>query len=148
MIITRSGRATEPKRAYVFRGCFFSLLSLFLLCFSPCVVCLMCVSWKINTAKLRKINKCQRSTRSLSHLTIITLIWDLLTNLLCPHLSRHWLRQRQPETGDWRLERTLLSASIANRFGLQAENVESWCFVLSSGTTLSSTEVSLCCVLC
>lgn len=106
MIITRSGRATEPKRAYVhvFRGSFFSLLSLFLLCFLPCVVCLMCVSWKINTAKLRKINKCQRSTRSLSHLTIITLIWDMLTNLLCPHLSRHWLRQRQPETGDWRLK--------------------------------------------
>jgi len=48
------------------------------------VFCLMCVSWKINTAKLRKINKCQRCTRSLSHLTIITLIWDMLTNLLSP----------------------------------------------------------------
>jgi len=66
--------------------CVFLLISA-MLC--ECVVwyvCLMCVSRKINTAKLRKINKCQRSTRSLSHLTIITLIWDMLTNLLCPHL--------------------------------------------------------------
>lgn len=81
-----------------------------------CVVCLMCVSWKINTAKLRKINKCQRSTRSLSHLTIITLIWDMLTNLLCPHLSRHWLRQRQPETGDWGLK---TGENVAQRIDCQ-----------------------------
>lgn len=38
---------------------------------------------KINTTKLRKINKCHHTTRLLSHLTIITLIWDMVTNLLC-----------------------------------------------------------------
>ena len=38
---------------------------------------------KINSTKLRKINKCHHNTRLLSHLTIITLIWDVVTNLLC-----------------------------------------------------------------
>lgn len=93
MIITGAGRATAQRQGI--HTCILSL-SLFLFFeLLPCaVLCLMCVSWKINTAKLRKINKCQRSTRSLSHLTIITLIWDMLTNLLCPHLREREKLQR------------------------------------------------------
>lgn len=76
------------------------------------VLLMRVVSRKINTAKLRKINKCQRRTRSLSHLTIITLIWDMLTNLLSRSLQpkpqsvpaqdrrRHSARP-ETETGFW-----------------------------------------------
>lgn len=140
MIISRSGRATASQECVCILCVFLlSFLSFSAVLFAVSCVCLMCVSWKINTAKLRKINKCQRSTRSLSHLTIITLIWDMLTNLLCPHL-----RHRLPENGETEDCRERCSAHRLPT-GLP---VESQCFVLSSGTALSSTEVSLCCVLC
>jgi len=126
-----------------------------------CDVCLMCVSRKINTAKLRKINKCQRSTRSLSHLTIITLIWDMLTNLLCPHLHStvdsplsnvHGPQSTLDNLLAPGLKMSSFLSSIANRFRLEAKLSMLVLCVVVVGTLLSSfgmsSKVSLCRVLC